>query len=175
MKNNFNCGIYKIENILNGECYIGQSTDLYSRISHHLRKLETNKNKHPFLQDAYNKYGKKNFISKVILYCEKFELSYYEQKLIDLWNPAYNICKQCVNSRLGVKAPNKTKNLISKNHADCSGNKNGRFLKKEKVLEILNLLNKEFSKNEIIKTSRTTGETIKKVKDGWYNQFYDLT
>jgi hypothetical protein len=79
-----------------------------------------------------------------------------------------------VNSRLGVKVSDKTKELVSKNHADCSGNKNGRFLKKEKVLEILDLLNKGFSRNEIIRMSGSVGKTIEKVKDGWYNQFYDL-
>jgi group I intron endonuclease len=175
MKNNFNCGIYKIENILNGEFYIGASTDIKNRKRQHAEGLRRNEGYHPLLQNAWNYYGEENFKFIIILYCEKFELDYYEQKLVDLWNPAYNICKQCVNSRLGVKAPYKTRKLISKNHADCSGNKNGRFLKKEKVLEILDLLNKGLSGIKIAKIILVSRESVKKAKDGWYNQFYDLT
>ena len=34
------CGIYKIENIVNGKVYIGQSIDIYNRWQNHKTKLK---------------------------------------------------------------------------------------------------------------------------------------
>ena len=98
-----NIGIYKIENSINGDMYIGQAVNLRTRKSVHLSTLRSNAHRNIHLQRAYNKYGNKNFIFKVILFCEKSELLYYEQKLVDKLHPQYNIRKDCVESQLGVK------------------------------------------------------------------------
>jgi len=96
-------GIYQIKNVLNGHCYIGQSTNLESRKRDHFRRLKNNKHGNGHLQNAYKKYGKENFILTTLLYCEPFELTRYEQKLVDILNPKYNICRECVDSCKGIK------------------------------------------------------------------------
>jgi group I intron endonuclease len=102
MVSNKKSGIYKIENILNGTCYIGQSVDLNKRKNTHLRDLKKNIHYNEYLQKAFNKYGSENFIFKIILYCEKDQLNYYEQKIVDMCNLKYNIKKECISSNLGI-------------------------------------------------------------------------
>jgi group I intron endonuclease len=170
----YNCGIYKIKNIINDEIYIGASTDLISRENHHLSSLNKNTNRHPLLQRAFNRYGKGNFIFKTILYCEKEELSYYEQKLVDEWKPKYNVCKKCVNSRLGLKVSLKTRKLISKNHANVCGANNPNFTSKEKVLKVQKLLSTELSFTKISKLTHINRNTVSKIAHGWYKDFYDV-
>ena len=59
-------GIYKITNIINGKCYIGQSTDLAQRIRKHIKTLLKGTNRNEHLQNAYKKYGTGNFIIEII-------------------------------------------------------------------------------------------------------------
>jgi len=99
----FNCGIYKITNTTTGGFYIGQSSDLKCRRRTHFNSLCRGVHYSTHLQNAFNKYGKDCFIFTVILYCEPEELTYYEQSLVDLYDPPYNICKECVISAKGVK------------------------------------------------------------------------
>lgn len=91
---------------MNGDFYVGQSIRLSDRKNVHFSHLRLNQHKNCHLQNAFNLYGEENFIFKIILYCEPEELTYYEQKLVDLWNPKYNICKECVDSRRGIKLSN---------------------------------------------------------------------
>jgi group I intron endonuclease len=99
------------------------------------------------LQNAFNKYGEENFEFKVILYCERNELTYYEQNLVDLWNPEYNICKICVTNRLGIKHTEKSKQKMSE---IASGEKNPFFGKKhtDETKESYSLARKGVSKTE---------------------------
>lgn len=103
------CCIYKITNILNGKIYVGSAIDFVSRRYKHLHKLRKNKHENRKLQNAYNKYGEKNFNFDIL---EEVSDSKYlisvEQIFIDLLNPFYNICK-IASSRLGVKATDETK------------------------------------------------------------------
>lgn len=55
-------GIYVIRNKMNGKCYIGQSSDIESRWKHHVNDLKSNCHHNQKLQNAWNKYGKDNFI-----------------------------------------------------------------------------------------------------------------
>jgi group I intron endonuclease len=52
-------GIYKIENILNGKIYIGQSKHIETRWSEHCRESNQEKS---LISKAIAKYGKENFI-----------------------------------------------------------------------------------------------------------------
>jgi group I intron endonuclease len=139
-----NCGIYKIENLVNGDFYLGGSSDLLHRRHNHFSQLKKNISHHPLLQKAFDKFGAENFKFKIILYCEKSELIYYEQKLMDLWKPVYNVCKDFVNSRKNVVATDETRTKISKNHADLSG-KNHPFYGKKLSLE--HIKNRQESRN----------------------------
>jgi len=119
-----NCGIYKIENIFNGNCYIGQSVNLKKRKYEHFRELKVKTHQNGHLQNSFDKYGEENFIFKIILYCEPEELTYYEQKLVDICNPAYNIRKECVTTGLGTK---RTEERKKKDSEIRMGNKNPNF------------------------------------------------
>ena len=64
------CGIYKITNKINNFCYVGQSQRVKKRVAEHFRLLKLNKHPNPRLQNAYNKYGKDNFIWSLEAICE---------------------------------------------------------------------------------------------------------
>ena len=86
------------------DIYIGQSTALADRKRRHFHSLDDGKHKNRFFQRSFDKYGYNNFDFKVLLYCESFELTRYEQTLVNIYDPIYNICKECINSRKGVIA-----------------------------------------------------------------------
>ena len=130
-ENKMNAGIYKIENVLNGNCYIGQSADLRKRKHDHFYELERTNHRNSHLQRAYKKYGKKNFKFDILLYCEPFELTRHEQGLVDSLNPKYNICKECVNSSKGIKHTEKTRNNMSLAHI---GNKHSEETRRKMSL-----------------------------------------
>ena len=96
-------GIYKLENLVNGHCYIGQSVNLKRREKEHYRRLKRGEYCNPYLNNAYKKYGEENFIFTPLLYCEPFELTRYEQLCVDTFNPEYNLRKECVDSNKGTK------------------------------------------------------------------------
>ena len=58
--------IYEIKNLINDKVYIGQTIHKNVRKYTHFHLLETNSHDNPYLQNAYNKYGKDNFSFKVI-------------------------------------------------------------------------------------------------------------
>ena len=59
--------IYKILNKINNKVYIGQTKNKPNRRwCQHKRKLSLNKHTNSYLQSAWNKYGKENFIFEVL-------------------------------------------------------------------------------------------------------------
>jgi group I intron endonuclease len=113
-----NCGVYKIENALNGKCYIGQSINLESRKSSHFTCLNNNSGHNSHLQSAYNKYGKDNFRYSVLIYCETFELTRYETFLDNRYKIlglSYNM-RVCVDSNMGVKFSEEHKRNLRNSH-----------------------------------------------------------
>lgn len=107
-KSILNCGIYQIKNLITGDLYVGQSVNLNKRKRDHFSKLIRGLHYNRYLQHSFDKYGKENFELSAILYCEPSELTYYEQKLVDLWKPVYNLCKECVDSQRGIKRSEET-------------------------------------------------------------------
>lgn len=103
MNLNNRSGIYSITNTLNGNVYIGQSVNLKNRKNKHFLLMKNGKGTSPHLQAAYNKYGCEAFTFMPILYCEPFELTRYEQALVDNRKPAYNMQLECVDSARGIK------------------------------------------------------------------------
>ena len=101
-------GIYKIENQITKDIYIGSSVHLTNRKSRHFKDLEKNIHHSIILQRAVNKYGIENFIFIVLENCEKEELLIKEQHYLDTLLPLYNILTQAGNS-LGHIVTEKTK------------------------------------------------------------------
>lgn len=73
-------GIYKITNILNGKCYIGQSVDISSRFKQHIKRAlgaePITKNK---LYPIMNQVGPENFTFEIIEECSKEKLDEREK------------------------------------------------------------------------------------------------
>ena len=67
------CGIYKIENIITGEVYIGQSTNIAQRFNHH--KNYSSKISHYPLYQAFQTYGIENFNFSIIEECSIEQLN----------------------------------------------------------------------------------------------------
>lgn len=65
------CGIYKIECMVNGKVYIGQSQDIERRWGRHKRELENGEHNNNHLQAAFNKYRADNFTWEIIEECEE--------------------------------------------------------------------------------------------------------
>lgn len=80
-------GIYKITNIINNKCYIGQSSNIKRRKNEHMNiNHETNKS----LKLAYLKYGLENFKFEILEECKLEELNDKEKYWIKLLKPQYN-------------------------------------------------------------------------------------
>lgn len=86
------CGIYKIENLINGKVYIGQSVDIIGRWYDHKRESKDktrNGYKYP-LYRAIRKYGLKNFKFEIIEECSEEELNHKERYYIELYKSYIN-------------------------------------------------------------------------------------
>lgn len=121
-----NSGVYCIENIQTGKKYIGQSVNITRRIKRHTLELAKGCHSNTHLQNAWNRYGEDSFEFKILIYCEPFELTKYEQFFVDLYTPEklYNIRIECVNSPLGTKYTEETRKKIS---IARSGSGNGMY------------------------------------------------
>ena len=85
-------GIYKITNLVNNHCYIGQSRMIEKRWLAH-KETSQNKNSHAYhypLQSAFRKYGIDQFSFEVLEECSLSELNEKEIYWIDYYNPEYN-------------------------------------------------------------------------------------
>lgn len=100
-------GIYKIENKITKDIYIGSSINLSNRKSRHFKDLERNIHHSIILQRAVNKYNIKNFEFIVLENCAKEKLIEREQYYLDLLQPLYNILS-IAGSSLGCKHSKET-------------------------------------------------------------------
>lgn len=75
------CGIYKIENLINGKIYIGQSIEIERRFKRHLQAKDDY-----LIHRALRKYGKENFTFQIIEECKPEELNLKEVYWINKFN-----------------------------------------------------------------------------------------
>ena len=119
-------GIYIITNNINNHCYIGSAVNIRKRWNRHRSDLELQKHHSVYLQRAYNKYSKACFKYEILLFCDKSDLLFYEQRAINIYKPEYNQCP-VAGSCLGHKASAETKRKLS---IVTSGKNNPNFGKK---------------------------------------------
>lgn len=113
-------GIYKITNIINKKCYIGSALSIYRRMNDHKNRLNKNYHFNSHLQNAWNKYGEKNFIFEVLEECDEKLLVNREEFWIRKLNAndklfGYNKRIDCSTNR-GIKASEETKEKLRKSH-----------------------------------------------------------
>jgi group I intron endonuclease len=99
-------GIYRIKNNINEKCYYGSSKNIEKRWKTHLNQLINGKHINCILQNAWNKYGKDNFIFEIVEECELENLFETEQKYIDTCGD-YNIGLKASGGDNISKNPNK--------------------------------------------------------------------
>jgi len=90
-------GIYKIQNIITKDFYIGSAIHLMKRKANHFYNLRKKNHPNIHLQRVWNNYREENFIFLILLYCEPLELLRYEQWFIDNYKPRYNILRTAGN------------------------------------------------------------------------------
>lgn len=82
-------GIYKITNLINGKCYIGQSCQIPVRWSQHKHEMNGAGGNNPYLYRALRKYGIDNFSFEVVKECDVDQLDTLERKYIASYNSLY--------------------------------------------------------------------------------------
>ena len=83
-------GIYKIENLIDANIYIGSTNNFKMRFKTHKSKLNLNNHPNIHLQRAWNLYKEQNFKFEEIIECEKDQLSLKEQHYLDLLYRGFN-------------------------------------------------------------------------------------
>lgn len=106
-----NSGIYSIS--FGTDIYIGSASHLQKRKNAHLHGLRYAKHHNVIMQRLYDKYKEDNFQFKVLLICNKNNLLFYEQLMIDKLKPKLNISKDATSPMLGRKHSTETKLKMS--------------------------------------------------------------
>lgn len=126
MKKNISSTVYKILSKIDGKIYIGRTVNYSKRINSHLSRLKRKVHENYHLQRAWDKYGKDNFLIEIIestltkdeaIQRETYWINYYKA-YDDTFG--YNIVREDGNNRI---LSEKTRQLISENHADFRGEK----------------------------------------------------
>jgi group I intron endonuclease len=84
-------GIYKIENIINGKCYIGSTVDIKRRWRQHLNNLRCGEHTNRHLQSSWNQYGEGGFAFSVLEHCPSEALVSREQFYFESICPELNL------------------------------------------------------------------------------------
>lgn len=72
-------GIYSLVNKVNGKRYVGQATNIQSRLGQHKSSLKNNNHTNIEMQNDYNLFGSEAFDSPEILeYCTEDKLNQQE-------------------------------------------------------------------------------------------------
>jgi len=124
--------VYKVTNKVNEKMYVGQTVKSLSiRISEHIHDALKSKD-NVYFHNAIRKYGKENFIWKIIAECNSFEeLNKAEIEMIGKYNTfenGYNLTKggEGILGRFGKKAP-----MYGKKHSEKTRKRISELLKGE--------------------------------------------
>ena len=108
-------GIYKIENLINGKIYIGQSINIEKRWKKHKYNSERTNFHREFNKPLYRsirKYGNENFTFEVIHRCEKESLNKLEIYYINLYCSNHKDFGYNISLKNSISTFNKIDNII---------------------------------------------------------------
>ena len=148
------CGIYKIENKLNGHCYIGQSINIEERWKIHKNSIYNCIVYDYPLYKAIRKYGIENFSFEIIEECIEKELNDKEVYWIKQYNSFFNGYNQTMG---GQNAAHFSK------------------ISKEQLLDIIkDLQEKVLTETQIADKNKISLNMISMINLGkvWYNNDY---
>jgi len=125
-------GIYQIKNTIDGKKYIGSSVNIRKRWNSHKSSLERGDHHSSHLQNAWNKFGKDNFVFEILEeVCKISDLITAEQKYIIQYRASdrisgYNIAPFAGGSCLGVRhTPETIERFKKRKHTQETKNKIG--------------------------------------------------
>lgn len=150
--------IYKIENKLNSDYYIGSSNNIYKRYYTHIRDIRKNNNTCVKLVRAAQKYGEDNFEFSILAKCPIEYTIKLEQWFLDNLSPKYNIAK-IAGSNHGIKRSEKFKKIKSKSQKNNWLN----FDYRNHHLDKLSLNWKSGSNHRMAKINEEKASKIKKL------------
>lgn len=133
-------GIYLISNTTNGHLYVGSAVNIQKRFAGHRHQLHAGNHHSRYLQNAWNKYGSESFEFRVLFFCSKENLIFFEQRALDVLKPEYNSSPTAGNC-LGVKHTEETKQkcvdaALYRMHKDPEQHKELTRLANEKIREL---------------------------------------
>jgi group I intron endonuclease len=119
--------VYKIENLINGKCYIGSTLrPKHIRKYEHFSSLRKGNHYNSYLQKSFNKYGESSFKFTIVEFY-KFPADYTKEYIndyllgreyyfVEMLKPVYNIKKRIERGNSGYKHSEETKTKISESH-----------------------------------------------------------
>lgn len=122
-------GVYRIRNIVNGKCYIGESKNVELRWQYHIIRLRKRIHKSKSLQRdfnawvnaAYKQPTQMPFVFELLMRCDESKLEQYEKIFIIALKPKYN-----TQRFVGDKSV--PKHIITKIREQFDDGKNGEVI-----------------------------------------------
>lgn len=123
--------IYKIENLINANIYVGQTLTTFKRRKcQHISKLKNKNHKNPYLQNAWNKYGGDNFKFSIIEHCSIEDIDKQEIHWINFYAKNHKMYNIESGGNKNKKLSNATKIKLSRSSKELWLDKS--YLKKQK-------------------------------------------
>lgn len=150
-------GIYKITNLITGECYIGQSKDIDQRIKEHIQHTK------PLISQVIHEVGLENIEVTILEKCSEDQLDEREEYYISLYNS--NEFLYGYNQTSGGK------------HNRGTGNSNCKLTEQD-VYNIREAYNNHVPKQEVYEyyKGKISPSYFSNLWEGksWFNTHYDV-